>query len=151
MNWKFWQKKNEPEIIIESQSVPTSMLFRWALYDLGIDTPNRFSEAAGFVPISDEGEEMEKRDSKIRLDNLEPYVGFIDTMAYITAEILSESFAGILRKYNLVDDSMSIDQEKKALAELYHQIAISALVPTLSAGLNLGIIVNPGTFTTEEL
>ena len=151
MSWKFWQKDPEPQYIIESTNVPTSTLFRWALYDLGIDTPNRFAEAAGFIPISDEAEEMERRDSHLRLDRLEPYIGFIDTMANITAEILSESFASVLRKYNLVDESMTIEQEKKALAELYNQISLSALIPTLSAGLKLGIIENPGTFTTEEI
>ena len=151
MNWKFWKKPPAFGYIIESTNVPTSTLFRWALYDLGIDTPNRFAEAAGFVPISEEAEEMEIRDSHNRLQKLETYTGFIDTMSIITAEILSESFASILRKYNLVQESATIEDEKKALAELYSHIALSALIPTLSAGLKLGIIENPGTFTTEEI
>lgn len=151
MNWKFWQRDQEPEYIVESTNVLTSTLFRWALYDLGIEVPNRFAEAAGFTPVSAEGEEMERRDSRERLLQLEPYVGFIDTMSGIVAEILSESFANILRKYGLEAEDVSIEQEKQSLSVLYKQLAVSTLVPTLSVGLKLGIIENPGTFTTEGI
>jgi hypothetical protein len=147
MNWTFWRK--EPEFTVETSEVPTSTLFRWALYDLGVDTPNKFAEAVGFTPISEEGEEMEYQDSIARLTNLTPYAGFIDTMATINAEILAETFAGVLRKYNLIDDAMSIEDEKALMLGLYKHISISALVPAFSSALKLGILVNPGMYITE--
>ena len=144
----FW-RKDEPDFIVETSEIPTSTLFRWALYDLGVDTPNKFAEAAGFTPISDEGEEMEYQDSIIRLNNLTPYTGFIDTMATINAEILAETFAGVLKKYNLIDESLSLEEEKELMSGLYKHISISALVPAFSSALKLGILVNPGMYITE--
>jgi hypothetical protein len=144
----FW-RKDEPDFIVETSEVPTSTLFRWALYDLGVDTPNKFAEAAGFTPISDEGEEMEYQDSILRLNSLTPYTGFIDTMATINAEILAETFAGVLRKYNLIDESLSLEDEKELMSGLYKHISISALVPAFSSALKLGILVNPGMYITE--
>jgi hypothetical protein len=149
MNWMFWRKDVPFDFTVETTDVPTSTLYRWALYDLGITTPNAFAEAAGFIPISDEGEEMEKRDSVSRLRAVEPYVGFIDTMATINGEILAETLSSVLKKYNLVNDDLSIEDEKDIMAELYTSISISALVPALSAALKLGILVNPGMFITE--
>jgi hypothetical protein len=143
----FWKPK--PELMIETTEVPTSTLFRWALYDLGVDTPNAFAEAAGFTPISAEGEEMERRDSELRLHSVEPYASFIDTLAKINGEILAETFASVLKKYNLIDDELTVESEKEVMAELYTHISISALVPALSAALKLGILVNPGTYVTD--
>lgn len=148
MNWKFWNK--EPEMELEITDVPTSTLFRWFLYDTKIPTPNKFAEAAGFVPISAEGEEMERRESDERLLNVVPYMDFIELMANINGEVLSETFASVLRRYNLLGPEMSIEDEKDVMCELYTQISASALIPAISAALQLGILVNPGSFVSGD-
>jgi hypothetical protein len=149
VNWKFWAK--DPEMELEITDVPTSTLFRWFLYDTRVSTPNKFAEAAGFVPISDEGEEMERRESDVRLLNVIPYMDFIELMANITGEVLAETFAGVLRKYGLVESDLSIEDEKELMCELYTQISASALIPSFSAALQLGIIVNPSSFVSGEI
>jgi hypothetical protein len=52
MNWKFWQKKQDPEFFIDTSNIPASTLLRWALYDTGIPDPNKYALALGFNPIS---------------------------------------------------------------------------------------------------
>jgi hypothetical protein len=150
MSWKFWEKKKNPlEILIESSTVPTSTLFRWALYDLGVDAPNKFAEAAGFTPISEEGDELERKESEERLQAVYPYRSFIALMAGISGEILAETFTNLMSKHGLVDGEEAAELEKELMSEIYEQVSISALVPAFSAALDLGIIVNPGTFTED--
>jgi hypothetical protein len=150
MSWKFWGKKDKSlEIVIESSTVPTSTLFRWALYDLGVTNPNKFAEAAGFTPISEEGEELERKESDARLDAVYAYRSFISLMAGINGEILAETFTSLLSKHGLVESAEEIESEKELMAEIYEQLSISALVTAFSSALNLGIIINPGTFTED--
>lgn len=150
MNWKFWGKKENPlEILIESSTVPTSTLFRWALYDLGVPNPNKFAEAAGFTPISEEGDELERKESETRLEAVYAYRSFISLLAGINGEILAETFTNMLSKHGLMEGLEELESEKELMSEIYEQLSISALVPAFSAALALGIIINPGTFTEE--
>jgi hypothetical protein len=151
VSWKFWQRDSDPDFIVETTNVPASTLYRWALYDLHVKNPNAFAEAAGFIPVSEEGDDMERKDSQKRLLAVEPYVGFIETMSTITGEILSETLRNVLREYSIIDDSISDEDEKKIMAEVYTHLSISVLVPALSAALKLGILVNPGMFITEGI
>lgn len=148
MNWKFWEKPIE--MYQEVTDVPTSTLFRWFLYDLQVDTPNKFATAAGFTPISEEGEEMEKKESLVRLERVLPYMDFISLMSTINGEVLAETLANVLRKYNLLDDTIKLEEEKDIMADLYTQVSASVLIPAFSAALQLGIIVNPGSFVSGE-
>lgn len=147
MKWKFWKREEDYSTGISATSIPMSTLFRWALYDLRVDYPNRFAEAVGFTPISEEGEEMEKVESDMRLEQLIPYVEFINTMSNINAEIGAETYASILSKYNLADEE-PIGVEKEALAEIYKLMSMSTLITALSTALEIGILVNPGTYTS---
>lgn len=150
MSWKFWGKKKNPlEIVMESSTIPTSTLFRWALYDLGVPNPNKFAEAAGFTPISEEGDELERKESEQRLEAVYAYRSFIALMAGINGEILAETFTSMLSKHGLLEGAEALESEKEIMAEIYEQLSISALVPAFSAALDLGIIVNPGTFTED--
>jgi len=150
MSWKFWGKKNDPlEILIESSTVPTSTLFRWALYDLGVPNPNKFAEAAGFTPISEEGDELERKESEERLEAVYAYRSFIALMAGINGEILAETFTNLLSKHGLMESEEDLESEKELMAEVYEQLSISALVTAFSSALDLGIIINPGTFTED--
>jgi len=151
VNWKFWQSEAEPEFIIETQDVPTSTLLRWFLYDCAVPNPNKHAKLLGFNPISAEGEEMEIRESRARLKKVEPFVDFIALMADINGQVLAESFSDLLKSVGI--EELEIDEEEghEALAELYTSIAISCLVPAFAAALQLGILVNPGTYVTEAI
>ncbi len=148
MNWKFWEKPIET--YQEITDVPTSTLFRWFLYDLQVDKPNQFATAAGFTPISKEGEEMEQKESLVRLERVLPYMDFISLMSTINGEVLAETLTHVLRKYNLIDDTVKLEEEKEIMAELYTQVSASVLIPAFSAALQLGIIINPGNFVSGE-
>lgn len=152
MNWKFWNKETEPEELydIKTTEVPTSTLFRWFLYDTGMDNPNKFAEAAGFTPISDEGEELELEDSVERLRRVVPLRSFIHLMSNITGDVLAESMMGSMTKAGLLDETNDLGDEKEALTDICMGIALSTLVPAFSAALELGLIVNPGAFTTGD-
>lgn len=152
MNWKFWNKKTAPDDLysIETTDVPTSTLFRWFLYDTGMDNPNKFATSAGFNPISDEGEELELQDSIERLRRVVPLKSFIRLMSNITGDVLAESMMGSMTKAGLLDDTKDLENEKEALTEICMGIAMSSLVPAFAAALELGLIVNPGAFTAGD-
>lgn len=149
MSWKFW-KSNDKSFIVDTAVVPTSTLFRWALFDLNIETPNDFAKTNGFTPISDEGAELELKDSDKRLSHLIAYKDFISTMATINAEISTHSHFSAMVDSDLFGDNFPLDEAKDHISELYQSISTSAIISTLAAALSLGIIVNPGTYITEE-
>jgi len=146
VNWKFW-KRDEPlfEFVIDSKEIPTSTLFRWFCYDSGVDIPNKFAEAVGFHPISSEGEEMELKESTARLRRVEPYKEFIDLISTIAGEIMSKTTQDAL-----VDEKMFDEEEQFFISEMYAKMAQVALVPAFSAALELGLVVNPGTYIGTE-
>jgi len=150
MSWKFWKKDSPVEFVIESASVPASTLFRWFLYDTGVGSPNKFATAAGFTPISEEGEDLEKQDSRERLERVIPFKDYLNMMANITGEVFAESMLKAISKSGLVEDTTDMEDEKDALIDICTTVAMAALVPSFSAALELGIIVNPGAFTVGD-
>lgn len=149
MSWKFW-KKNEPEYYVETQDIPATTLYRWFLYDLGIENPNKYADSAGFSPVSPEGDEFERRESLERLLQVIPYKPFIEMMAAFNGEILSKTLTNILKDNNLVDDEFSLESDMHTMAELYTKVSASVLVPAFAAALELGILVNPGMYTDGD-
>jgi len=150
MSWKFWKRSTEPEFYIETNDVPTSTLVRWYLYDSGVKNPNKRAEALGFTPISAEGEEMEIRESRVRLKSLEPYVDFLAMFSDISGLITAESFSEQINLLGIeMPEGLAEEEAKTQIADMFTGIAISCLIPAFSAALQLGIIVNPGTFVTD--
>lgn len=152
MSWKFWKRNKEPEYVTASHTVPLSTLFRWYCYDLRIDNPNKIAEAVGLTPISSEGEEMERRDSDLRVLRVLPYMNFFNTIADINSIALSESQMSIFD--NLVDtDGASkeeLDDIMERIVEVYKLISISALVAGFSSAFALDLVSNAnGAFVTE--
>lgn len=149
MNWKFWQKKDDLEFFIDTSGVPASTLLRWALYDTGIPDPNKYALALGFNPISKEGEEMELRESTLRMARLDPYIDFIELVSSINGEILAETFSSILEKLDIEVTDKDLIEGREMLSELYAGVALSCIIPAFSAALHLGIMVNPGAYVME--
>jgi len=150
VNWKFWKRFEEPGFYIETKAVPTSTLVRWYLYDTKVKHPNKRAEALGFNPISAEGEEMEIKESQNRLKNLEPYENFLAMFSDISGLVTAESFSEQIKFFGIsMPEDIDEDEAKKQIADMFTNIALSCLVPAFSAALQLGIVVNPGTFVTE--
>jgi len=154
MSWKFWRKDNEPEYVVASHTVPLSTLFRWYCYDLKVDNPNKIAEAVGLTPISNEGEEMERRDSDLRVLRVLPYMNFFNTIADINSIALSESQISV---FDSVIDSAGaskedLDEMMDRITEIYKLISMSALVSGFSAAFALDLISNQnGAFVTEGI
>jgi len=154
--WKFWKKKNSetkvliPDFEITSKEVPVSTIARWYLYDTELEEPNKIAQALGLTPVSDEGDETERKDSNIRLDRLEPFMNFIN----ILSDINSSAMVAIQQKHLLEDHperEEALEEEKEMMLSLYKQVSFVAIFAALSSGLELGIISNPGTFSMEEV
>ena len=152
MNWKFWKREEEFEDLefeLASETLPISTLFRWYCYDTGVKNPNRFAEDFGMHPISAEGEDFERQESESRLEGLIPYMPFLNVMSDINAMVLSQTLTNILIEHDLVDESV-LEEEQDIMEEIYKSISFSSLAAAFSAGLSLGIIINPGSFITAE-
>jgi len=150
MSWMFW-KKDDPEYVLETTDVPTSTLLRWYLYDSAVPNPNKHAQSLGFLPISEEGEEMELRESQERLSALDPYVDFLALMSDIAGQTLTETFTDFLSALGVESSGLDKDEEREVMSDLYTSIAVSVLVPAFSAALKLGIVVDPGTFHMEAM
>jgi hypothetical protein len=150
MNWKFWDKKmkeldeESSDILVASNVLPLSTLFRWYCYDTGVDNPNQFAEAFGLTPISEEGEELELEESEKRIEAVEPYAAFLNIIADINAMVLSETIGTIFEKHGL-----ELDEELEVMQEVYAHVAFGALISAFASALNLGLIINPGSYTQE--
>lgn len=152
MSWKFWKKDKKSEYVTASHTVPLSTLFRWYCYDLRIDNPNKIAESVGLTPISNEGEEMERRDSDLRVLRILPYMNFFNTIADINSLALSESQMSIFDKLIDTDGISKEDLEDTLdrMVEIYKLISISALVAGFSAAFALDLVSNEnGAFVTE--
>lgn len=151
MSWKFWDKKEPNEsdkFVVDTEVLPLSTLFRWFCYDTGVSNTNEFAEAFGLNPISQEGEDMELSESADRLEQVIPYLSFLNVMSDINAMILVKTMNDVLLKKGLVDEE-SLEKSHEDLLEIYTTITLGALVGSFSSALALGIVVNPGSFTSE--
>ena len=152
--WHFWRrKKSEPEFELHSETLPLSTLFRWYCYDLQVENPNRFSDAYGLTPISSEGEEMEKRDSYLRMLRVVPFFPYLETIAEINAMVLSENQNQALLKMFKENGlpEKDIDEIMPNVMDIYKGITMSGLISAFSSAIQLGL-VHPqiGSFITKE-
>lgn len=139
MSWKFW-KKRKPESYMKVVGMPT--LARWYLYDTDAVDPNKLATAIGLTKVSDEGEETERIASELRSIKVEPYIGFLRSMAEINAITLTE--AQRLHSPDSDDDILAAAHDMFAMASYL------GIYAAFSAAFELGLITNPGTLTTTE-
>ena len=150
MNWKFWERYSEPEYVIESSEIPATTLYRWFLYDSGIDEPNKYALSAGFTPVSEEGDEMERKESLDRLVQVLPYKPFIEMMSAINGQVIADSLLATLKDNDIMAENADLVEDSALMAELYTKVSSSVLIPAFAAALELGILVNPGSFVSGE-
>lgn len=156
MDWKFWEREEEPDdngIYYETYTRDVSMptLARWYLYDTGIDNPNEAAISLGLMPTNEDGEEHELEQSAERCIRVQPYLAFIKTIAQINAVAMTD-----YHEKAMFDSVKGLPEEEKETAismmqDLYGQITYVGIYSAFAAGLELGLIVNPGTYSTTEM
>lgn len=151
MNWKFWKRKKEDEFLLDvfSKEVNMPTLARWYLYDTEVAYPNKVASLMGLVPISDEGEAQEINASAIRTDRVEPFIAFINTMAEVNAITMTAAQSRLIENNTEVSKE-ELDEAQAIIEDLYVKIGFLAIYSAFSAGLELGIIENPGIYSTME-
>ena len=141
MKWKFWASKKNQAVSEELQRalLPMSTLFRWYCYDVDHQNPNEIGSFFGLSPISDEVEEMEKKDSDERVMKIAYILPLLKAVADINGTVLARDKA-----FNAVSE-LEIDNDKKQqvlqiMAENLSMVSISALIPAFAAAFSLGFI-----------
>lgn len=134
MSWFKRLFNREPEMEIVSSEIPMSTILRWYLYDTGLADPNELAEYLGLNNVSDEGNDKEIEDSKVRLARISPILPYIDTLSTISAE----TFAS-LHSLNADDDDKDEEFEMRQKI-IFKAIAMSTLIGAMSIGVDIGMI-----------
>lgn len=152
MNWKFWKRRKKEKFLFEvfSKEVNMPTLARWYLYDTEIAYPNKVASLMGLVPISEEGEAQEVNASSMRTERVEPFLAFINTMAEVNAVSMTAAQNRVLQESNTDLSEEEISEAQAVIEDMYVKIGFLAIYSAFSAGLELGIIENPGVYSTME-
>lgn len=135
----------------ESAYLPMTTLLRWYLYDLEVERAEEFAQKyLDIPPISQEGEEMEKSDSKERMERVREFESIAQAVAEINGYIISmiheEGFEEAIRENHPEISPEDLEQIKLAREEsaaFLDQVGYAACLFMLSIGFNLGLI-QPG-------
>jgi hypothetical protein len=131
-------------------AVPLSTVLRWYLYDTALvelEEVNDMAEALGLSRISSEGEDMELAESYLRVSEIEPLLPFLESMADMSAQLLTAVHIKEALEQGTADDTdLAASAEK--LTVVYKAIALSTLVGTMSSAVYLGL-VNHNTVKTN--
>ena len=128
-----WFRKKKHEIGIETSEIPMTTLFRWFLYDTGLDDANKLAELVGLNRVSEEGDAKEQEDSDLRLSRLYSLMSYIDAISDMTADTFVAMQEG-------KDADGLTDEETEASRIIYKAVGMSTLIGALSIGLDLGIL-----------
>jgi hypothetical protein len=142
--WPF--EKNDGSDDTEVTKVPLTTLYRWYMYDMNVDTPNKHLDIFHITPVSEEGDEKEREDSDLRTDNVGPLIPFINLYANMNAQYVFEMQKDEL----LAMPGMSLSKleaETGALKQFYRQISFAGLLTAFSSAIELGIVQLDGSMT----
>ena len=128
-----WFRKKKHEIGIETSEIRMTTLFRWFLYDTGLDDANKLAELVGLNRVSEEGNVKEQEDSDLRLSRLYSLMSYIDAISDMTADTFVAMHEG-------KDPDGLTDEETEASRIIYKAVGMSTLIGALSIGLDLGIL-----------
>ena len=134
-----WFKRKKPEYEIVTNAVPISTIYRWYLYDTALTGQvNDLAERLGLNPISQEGEAKEQEDSDERLAAVEPLYPFIESIADLSAQVLTNIHIKEMEE-NGGDIDTLIDNLEN-MGTVYKAIALSTLMGAFSIALSLNLI-----------
>jgi hypothetical protein len=143
------EEGNDPEQEQESEyvmdKIPLSTLFRWYMYDMNVDEPNKHTKVFDLTPVSPEGDEKERQESDLRSDQVEPLLSFLNLYANMNARYIFE-----MQKAELLDAPEMTEEKLKGesakIQAFYRQITFAGLVTTFSSALELGLITVNGSY-----
>lgn len=138
-----FKRKDNKNPDIEIGEVPLSTIRRWFLYDSDlVDNKNDLAEALGLNRVSEELEEKEIEESDKRLKQIEPLEIFVGVMGEIAAYSMTALKLSEMMQNGEVDpdDTEALTTYAEEILEDYKEVSYSAVVGTLSIGIDLGII-----------
>jgi hypothetical protein len=131
--------------------LPMSTLLRWYLYDLEVERAEEFAQKyLDIPPISQEGMDMERKDSEERMARVKEYESIAQAVAEINGYIISmiheEGFEEAIKENHPELSELDLEQIRAAREEsaaFLDQVGFAACLFMLSIGFNLGLI-QPG-------
>lgn len=128
-----WFRKKKHEIGISTAEVPMTTLYRWFLYDTGLDDANKLAELVGLNRVSEEGDVKEQEDSDLRLSSLYHLLPYIDAIS----DMAADTFVALQEGKDLENLT---DEETESSRIIYKAISMASLIGALSIGLHIGVL-----------
>jgi hypothetical protein len=133
MRWKFW-KRNQPfNFKVSSEEIPVSTILRWYCYDLDIEDTNNLVTEFNLIPVSEEGEEHERKESDERMKEVTQFFPFFDLMSEINSRAITA-----LQLKELPTEMQEVGPE--VLELMYKHVSLSALISSFSTAIALGLV-----------
>lgn len=141
-------KKKDDNYEIFTRDIPLSTILRWYIYDTELGEPNDVAEVMGLNRSSEEGDEKEREDSKLRLDNIGYLMPYLNSMADIAADVITAVQVDEINKDN-PDNSEEIERELNTMRVLYKIVSLSAIMGAFASTMEIGLI-EPGDIQKTE-
>ena len=124
--------------------IPLTTLYRWFMYDISTENPNNHVDIFKISPVSEEGDEKEQEESKLRAENILELMPFINLYATMTAQYVFEM--QMREVIGEISEDMAAKLEKDAdkMKQFYKLISLSALMTMLSSAIELGLLSTDG-------
>jgi hypothetical protein len=146
---KWFNKREEPyDIEYFKKDIPLSTIARWYVYDTELGEPNDVVEFIGLNKASAEGDEKEREDSDLRLDNIEYLLPYLHAIADIAADVIAGVQVDEIVKRN-PDDKEEIQRELDTMKVLYKVVSLSAIIGAFASAMEIGLI-EPGEIQEAE-
>ncbi len=140
---RWFNKREEPyDIEYFKKDIPLSTIARWYVYDTELGEPNDIVEFIGLNRASAEGDEKEREDSNLRLDNIEYLLPYLNAVADIAADVIAGVQVDEIVKRN-PDDKEEIERELDTMKVLYKVVSLSAIIGSFASAMEIGLI-EPG-------
>jgi len=141
---RFFRRKKESPFDFEliQKDIPLSTLTRWYIYDTELAEPNEIASLLGLSNVSEEGNEKEREDSDVRLENIQQLLPYLDIIAKIGADVITNIQVKEITDRN-PEDKEEIAREVGTMNVLYRVIGMSAIIGAFSSAMEIGLI-KPG-------
>ena len=141
-------KKKDDDYQIFTRDIPLSTILRWYIYDTELGEPNDVVELMGLNRASEVGDEKEREDSDMRLDNIDYLLPYLNSMADIASDVITGVQVDEIKKDN-PDNSEEIERELDTMRVLYKVVSLSAIIGAFASAMEIGLI-EPGDIQRTE-
>ena len=139
MNWKFWaRRKRTNKALSKPIEMSLSSLLRWYCYDVGISDVRALMSNFGLIPISEEAEELEMRESNVRLAAVKDLVPFISVYAEISSYVMAEQQRSLIEK--TVEDPEHREKLTKMILGNFYALSLQVLVSAFASSVALDLV-----------